>query len=83
MPWRYALFVTPVDARWRVSVLDEVATAPERLCDVDDHQEAVRRAREMAAELRALGDDVFISEGVPPIDPPLGGSASVRKLSNR
>jgi hypothetical protein len=54
--------VTPIDAPWRVSVLDEVATVPERLCDVDDKQEAFRRARDLAAEFEFLGDEAHVVE---------------------
>jgi hypothetical protein len=62
MPWRYALVVTPIETRWRVSLLDDVATVPERLCDVDDKQEAVQRARELAIEFESLGDEARVVE---------------------
>lgn len=62
MPWRYTLFVTPIEARWRVSVLDDVATIPERLCEVDDRQRALRVARSLAAKITAWGDEVEITE---------------------
>lgn len=62
MPWRYSLVVTPIETRWRVSVLDDVATVPERLCDADDRREAVQRAREFATEFASLGDEAQVIE---------------------
>lgn len=62
MPWRYALYVSPIGARWRVSVADDVSAAPERLCDVDDKQAAVCHARALAIEFGCLGDEVCIVE---------------------
>ncbi len=62
MPWHYDLFVMPVEARWRVSVSDGVSIAPERLCDVNDRTEALRRAREFIAEVESLGDEARLPE---------------------
>jgi len=56
MPWRYALFVTPIESRWRVSMLDDVSTVPERVRDVDNREQAVRLARDLAEEIAANGD---------------------------
>lgn len=61
MPWRYAFVVTPIETRWRVSVLDDVATSPERLRDVDDREHALRIAQELATEFAALGDEVVVT----------------------
>ena len=62
MPWRYALLVIPTETRWRVSVLDDSATIPERLCEVDERQEAVCQARALAIEFGSLGDEVSVVE---------------------
>jgi lactam utilization protein B len=62
MPWRYVLFVTPIETHWRVSVLDDVAQAPERICDHADRQGALQFAHQLADELAELGDQVTVTE---------------------
>lgn len=56
MDWRYELYVFPLEALWRVSILDEHAPAPEHVREFGSRAEAVDYAKGLAQTLASTGE---------------------------